>query len=393
MTTAAPLTVMYVANSEKIGGGNRVLMDLVGRLDPERYAPLIVTPREGALPDWARAQGVDTMVVRDGDWTGRLHLVRRAFALARLARRRRVALVHAAAPTCYRACGLAGEWLRLPRVCHLGFPPAPGELEWSFRFGPELVIACYEGQAHEVEGPVRAARPTARVVAVPNGIDTRLYRPAPVNWDVHQSLRRGASQVVLIAGHLSDVKGYPAFLRAAARVAERLPDCRFLALGGETTGPGPRARYEQMAAELGIAARVDFLGFRSDVADVLRAADLVVLPSLDEGLPLAILEAMACGKPVVATPVGGVPEAVVDEVTGILVPPDAPDLLAAAMLRVLTDRDRAVRMGHEGRRRVQTAFAVERLAAHAMAIYDGLTGRAARRSTTDRAVAATACQS
>src|SRR5205823_5255694 len=82
-----------------------------------------------------------------------------------------------------------------------------------------------------------------------------------------------------------------------------------------------------------------FLGFRSDVADVLRAADIVVLPSLDEGLPLAVLEAMACAKPVVATPVGGVPEAVVDEVTGILVPPSDSESLAAAMLRLLQDRD------------------------------------------------------
>ena len=139
------------------------------------------------------------------------------------------------------------------------------------------------------------------------------------------------------------------------------PECVFLALGGETTGVGPLARYQQLAADLGIGDRVHFLGFRSDVADVLRAADLVVLPSLDEGLPLAVLEAMACAKPVVATPVGGVPEAVIDEVTGLLVPPNEPQRLASAVLRILNDRHLAQRMGNAARARVQAQFSVPRL--------------------------------
>jgi len=150
----------------------------------------------------------------------------------------------------------------------------------------------------------------------------------------------------------------------------------FLALGGETTGPGPLARYEQLAADLGIGDRVRFLGFRSDVADVLRAADLVVLPSLDEGLPLALLEAMACAKPVIATPVGGVPEAVIDEVTGVLVPPNEPERLASAVLRVLNDRHLSLRMGNAGRGRVQAQFSVPRLVAAVEALYtEVLSGR------------------
>jgi glycosyltransferase involved in cell wall biosynthesis len=370
-----PLPILYVANAAKIGGGNRVLMDIVSGLNRERFTPLIVTPGPGPLADWANDHRIDVEVIPDGDWLGRTGLLRRAASFVRLGRARGVGLVHAMAPTCYRAAGLAGRFLRIPRVCHLGFPPEPGELARSFRFGPEVVVPCYEGQSRDVMADVRAARPGCRIVAIPNGIDTRVYRPAPVNWDTHRQLRGRASHVVLITGHLSDVKGYPTFLRAAQRIAQQLPECIFLALGGETTGVGPLARYQQLAADLGIADRVRFLGFRSDVADVLRAADLVVLPSLDEGLPLAILEAMACAKPVVATPVGGVPEAVVDEVTGLLVPPNDPQRLASAVLCVLNDRHVALRMGNAALARVQAQFSVPRLVTAVEALYTEVLGR------------------
>lgn len=367
-----PRSVLYVANAAKIGGGNRVLMDVVSGLDRSRFMPVIVTPGAGPLATWASERGIDVCIVRDGDWAGRAGLLRRTAALALAARSRRAELIHAMAPMCYRAAGLVGEILRLPRICHLGFPPERGELERSFRFGPEVVVACYDGQARDVAAKVRQVRPECRLVSVPNGIDTRLFKPAPVAWQSHHQLRCGASHVVLIVGHLSDVKGYPTFLRAAARIAAQLPDCRFLALGGETTGPGPLARYKCLAAELGIGDRMTFLGFRSDVADVLRAADVVVLPSLSEGLPLAVLEAMACAKPVVATPVGGIPDAVVDGQTGWHVPQNDPERLAAAVLRVLTDREAALLMGVLARQRVETVFSVKRMVAQVEALYTDL---------------------
>jgi glycosyltransferase involved in cell wall biosynthesis len=176
--------------------------------------------------------------------------------------------------------------------------------------------------------------------------------------------------VVLAVGHLSEVKGYPVFLEAAARLAPRLGDVAFVALGGETTTPGYRAVLEARAAALGVAARVHFLGWRSDVARVMGAADVVVLPSLAEGLPLAVLEAMACGRPVVASAVGGVPEAVVDGRTGLLVPPGDAGALAEAIQRVLEDPAAGRRMGAEGRRRLEAHFSLDRVLGEVHALYD-----------------------
>jgi glycosyltransferase involved in cell wall biosynthesis len=370
-----PLPVLYVANSENIGSDNRVLMDIVSGLNRDRFAPLIVTPAPGALVEWANDQRLDVEVIPNGDWTDKARWLRRAGAFVQLGRAFGVGLVHAMAPTCYRSAGLAGRLMLVPRICHLAGPTLPGELGWSFRFGPEAVVAGYEGQAQDVAADIREARPGCRIVAIPAGINTRLYRPAPVNWDVHQQLRGRASHVVLMTGHLSDAKGYPTFLRAAARIVAQLHECVFLIFPGESTESAVIARYERLAADLGIGERVRFLGFRSDVADVLRAADLVVRPSTDDGLPLSVLEAMACAKPVVATPVGGVPEAVIDEVTGLLVPPNEPDRLASAMLRVLNNRQLALRMGNAGRARVQAQFSTTSFVSGVEALYTEVLGR------------------
>jgi glycosyltransferase involved in cell wall biosynthesis len=183
-------------------------------------------------------------------------------------------------------------------------------------------------------------------------------------------------------GHLSEVKGYPTFLRAARAIADALPECSFAALGGETIAPGYGDMLRRMTVELGLADRVQFLGWRPDVADVLQAADVVTLPSRAEGLPLAVLEAMACARPVVATPVGGVPDAVVDEQTGLLIPPDDPDRLAAAILRLLRDRSLARRMGAAGRRRVEESFSLDSFASGVAAVYRELLGTPARRVAT-----------
>jgi len=142
--------VLYIANSARIGGGNRVLMDLIAGLDRSRFRPQLVIPFAGSLGEWARREGVECQVIPDGDWHGRVGLARRTTRLASAIVRSRARIVHANSHTCYRAAGLAGALTGAARVCHLGFPPELDELRWSFRYGPELVIGCHNQQANEV---------------------------------------------------------------------------------------------------------------------------------------------------------------------------------------------------------------------------------------------------
>jgi glycosyltransferase involved in cell wall biosynthesis len=368
--THSPSGVLYVANSAQIGGGNRVLMDLATGLDQDDFVPWIVTPGPGPLASWAADHGIAVSSVPDGDWAGRAGLVRRAMQIAARAVTHRVRIVHAMAPMCYRAAGLVGAMLGAVRVCHLGFPPEPGELDWSFQFGPESVVACYDGQAREVTDAVRRAQSTCKLMAIPNAVDTDTFSPSTTG--VESRWRFGASHVALIVGHLSDVKGHPTFLRAAARTAGKLGDCAFVLLGGETAQPGFAGHLRELASDLGIASQVHFLGWRPDVADVIRASDVVVLPSLAEGLPIAILEAMACGKPVIATPVNGVAEAIEDGVNGLLVPCGDVEALSAAMVRVLGERGTARRIGEAARRVAESRFSVSRFVSGVAALYEDL---------------------
>jgi glycosyltransferase involved in cell wall biosynthesis len=364
-------TILYVANSSKIGGGNRSFMELIARLDAERYRPVLVAPTPGPLADWAVAQNIPCHVVPAADWHGRRGLVVRTMQLTRLIVAERAGIVHAVAPTCFRAAGVAARITGVSSICHLGYPPEPGELEWSFRAAtPDVVIACHDGQARDVAATVTRVASSARLVSVPNGID--IWRFAPPEPEATLPAWHPRRPVVLIVGHLSEVKGYPTFLRAAARVLAMGDDCSFAALGGETACPGYGAVLEQLVQTLGIAERVKFLGWQSDVAATLRFADIVVMPSRAEGLPMALLEAMACARPVVATPVGGIPEAVTDGVTGLIVPTDDEQALAAAISRLLRDNRLAAALGERARSRVVSDFSLTGMVSGIEAIYASL---------------------
>lgn len=382
-----PRAVLYVANASKIGGGNKVLIDLIRNLDPDRFTPCLVTPGGGPLADWASSAGIPCFHSPPGEWYGLGGLARRTPGLAMLIKRTGVTIVHAAAPTCYRSLGVAGRITGVGRVCHLGFPPEPGELQRAFISGPDAVIGCYQGQASEHEALIRQINPSCRVVGIPNGVDTDKFSPGPPAPDVWQ-LRGGRRIAVAILGHISDVKGYGPFIDAAAAVTGR-HDCVFFAIGGETTQLGARARFEAKVAELSVGDRFHFLGARDDVADVLRAMDIVCLPSRAEGLPLALLEAMATARPVIATPVGGIPEAIVDGETGLLVPPDDSGALAAALEVLIESPERIRTMGTSARRRAERCFSVQTFARSVQDVYDSLRpsagrpiGPSARRSRT-----------
>jgi glycosyltransferase involved in cell wall biosynthesis len=362
--------VLYVANSSLIGGANRVLMDMIAGVDRSRFSPHLVVPRPGPLATWARDRGLPISVVADGDLLGRAALFRRATQLTAVAVAARARIVHAIDPACYRAAGLAGRLAGAARVCHIEFPTGPQELAWSFQYGPEAIVTCHRQQAEEVAAAI-GTTPGSRVVSIPNSVDTIRFQPRPPA-DRQSRWRFGATHVVLIVGHLSDVKGHPTFLRAAAIVQQRLGNCAFVLLGGETVCKGFGAKLEQLATDLGIRHRVHFLGWREEVPDIVAAADVVALPSLTEGLPLAVLEAMAAGKPVVATPVGGVPDAIDDGETGAIIPLNEPEALAAALVRFLENRELSARVAQAARRRIEERFSLASFLQQIEALYERL---------------------
>ena len=174
--------------------------------------------------------------------------------------------------------------------------------------------------------------------------------------------------IVLTAARFTAQKDHATLVAAIPAVLARHPRARFW-LAGE----GPlQAEVRQAAAHLGIEPAIDLLGHRADVPELLAAADLFVLPSRFEGLPLAVLEAMAAGLAVVATRIGGTEEAVLDGITGHLVPPADPDALADAIGAALADPAGLARLGRAGRKRFLAEFTAERMTASTLGLYRSL---------------------
>ena len=169
-------------------------------------------------------------------------------------------------------------------------------------------------------------------------------------------------------------KAHDVLLHALAATLSKLPPLRVLFCGDGSE----RAALARLTRELGLESRVRFLGELGQVADVLAALDLFVLPSRHEGLGVAVLEAMAAGVPVVASAVGGLPEAVDDGRTGLLVPPEDPRALGVAIAELAADVERARRMGIAGRARVLAEFSMERMADAYEALYTELARDAPR---------------
>ncbi len=172
-------------------------------------------------------------------------------------------------------------------------------------------------------------------------------------------------QVVINVAHLARVKGQQYLVKAIPLVLARIPTARFFIIsGGELMD-----ELRDLARSLGVGQAVVFTGFRSDVGAFYQIADLFVMCSLKEGLGTAILDALALGKPVVATDCGGIPEIIQDGVTGRLVPPADPSALAEGIIEMFSHRERARQMGESGRTKILEMFSAEAMVEKNLEIY------------------------
>ena len=217
---------------------------------------------------------------------------------------------------------------------------------------------------HDRQSGVEAGLlPPDRTASIPNGIAV-----GPAAQGSRLTQRSADAAEVLIVGRLVPQKGIPVLLEAARTVLRSHPRARFT-----LAGDGPlRLELEAQAKRLGISQQVRFLGTVRDTPELLARCDLFVLPSLWEGMPLSLLEAMAAGRPAVATAVSGSAELILDEETGLLVPPGDAAALAAAMARLLEDPATAEAMGTRARDRVRREFSLERMVESTHTLYCNL---------------------
>lgn len=294
--------------------------------------------------------------------------------LARYLRRSRTDLIHAHLPISGVVARLAARLAGIPVLytehnLQERYHPLTRRLNlWTWRLQARVLTVSHSVR----DSVIRHAGERIPLEVLWNGIPVDRYRPEETDRDGMRR-RLGNPETAVVIGTTAvfrPQKRLEDWLQAAALVRSHHPEARFLLVGD-----GPlRSELEQLADELGLGDALSWAGLQEDVRPWLAAMDVYLQSSDYEGLPVALLEAMAFELPVVATAVGGVPEVVVDGETGRLVPPRQPAALAEATRTLLMDGAIRRRMGREGRRRVCEHFDVVRMQRRLEAVYLEMTG-------------------
>jgi glycosyltransferase involved in cell wall biosynthesis len=221
----------------------------------------------------------------------------------------------------------------------------------------------------------------AKIVVIPNGVEMSRFKEPANPEKVRRELGIPAdSPLVMLVSRLTRQKGVEQFLEAAQRLAPRFADARFVIVG--YANPAEQDYEDALKAlteRLGLTDRVIFTGLRQDVPALLAAATVSAMPSLNEALSNVLLESMASGAPTVATRVGGTPEAIVDEVTGLLVEPGDSQALADSIARLIEDPVLARRLGDAARKAIEDRYSVEKMVRATEALYLDLLARKQRK--------------
>lgn len=241
----------------------------------------------------------------------------------------------------------------------------------------DKVISVSHATAHWLEE--KRGVPRSRIEVIPYGVDLCTYKNGDEPQLRNEIGLRKENIVIGMVGRLVLQKGHMYLIEAAESVVKEFPQVRFVLVGD-----GPlRNEIENRVMEKGLQDYFLLLGIRHDVPQLLREFDIFCLPSLFEGLPNVILEAMASGLPVVATHVDGTKEAVVPKETGLLIPPKNPSELVRALKILLSDPQKAAAMGRAGRKRVEKYFSLEGQVKSFEKLYETYTFREKTLSTDD----------
>lgn len=390
---AGPRRVLYLHTTSEVGGSDVSLVRLVERLDRTRFQPIVALPSDGPLVARLETAGCPVAIVprmkkltsRHGVAFLALFALNYPFAIRRLAqlvRDERVDLVHT--NTIHNLYGVgAARVTGRPHVWHVReivwqSGPIRRLERWLAGFADRVVVTSDAVGGMFADGRGGLA-PNVR--KVPNGVDLHEFRPGPPDGRVQADLGLpGEAPLVGVVCRLDAWKGVDVFLRAAAQVAAVVPAARFVVVGGAIAGQEAHAReLEQLAGSLGLGDAVRFAGWRygpADMPGVFRALSVLVLPSKEpEPFGLVLLEAMACGVPVVATDHGGPREICVTGETGLLAPPGDATALAGAIRSLLADPGRAREMGMAGRQRVEALYDQRETVRRLEAMYDELLDR------------------
>jgi glycosyltransferase involved in cell wall biosynthesis len=387
-TPDGPLRVLFVNAGTVVGGAEHSLLLLLGALQQAGVSTHVALLEDGSFRERLLTLGTPHTVVHLPDRVrraGRYDVgssasqramliamgLPAAWRLARLARKHRVHVIHTNGMKSHLLGGLAGRISGVPVVWHVRDFPPPGWAGRVFRAQARVLPSTVFTNSEAVRSAfVRRGGIGVPIVVLHNPVDLDGFHPRTRGGIRHELGLGENTPLVGMVAHLTPWKGHDVFLNAARRIATAVPAARFVVVGGDRYETNGHAGYLQslisQTAALGLDTRVTFAGDRDDVAAVLADLDVLVhCPTAPEPFGRVVAEAMAAGRPVVASRCGGIPELVDDGTSGFLVEPGDAEAVASATVQLLNDRELGRRLGQAGRRRAESRF---RLDAHAAAV-------------------------
>jgi glycosyltransferase involved in cell wall biosynthesis len=365
--------VLFLAWAPFFSGAERALVRALTALDGRQCEPVVIAGTDGELAAQVRALGIACEIVPLRQLDGRhpLASARSVGSVLRVARRHRVDLIHSNDVPSFQPGGYAARLLRLPAITHVRFPDTPVGYRWFLRPGFDLAIFVSDDQCRRAveDAPELFER---RSEVLHDCVERQEVWSPEHRAQVRRSLELSeTAPLVALIGQVSEVKGIWDFVEAARAVSSNHQSAHFVVVGDDlkTKGSVRRAMQQRIAA-LGLDTRFSFLGFRPDASYIAQAFDIVAVPSLVEPFGLAALEGMAASCAVVASRVGGLPEIVVDQQTGLLCPSSSPRELAAAIDRLLADGTRRRELSIAARERARSVFGIEAYGATLRHLYD-----------------------
>jgi glycosyltransferase involved in cell wall biosynthesis len=356
-----PIPVLYFTNSVVRGGAEEHILTLLRKLDRKIFRPLLVCPPECAEKLRPDLPGDVPLERLQYQWP---YQIGSAFHLARILRDYRVGILHSHLFGSSLAASPLGRLSGVPVIVetpHLREAWRHGLIKGSYVVD-RVVGKCVDHYVAVSEANARylieeKGLPARKVHVIHNGCDLKKYDPERrVPQGMKNSLGFAEDDPIIVAlGRLEPQKGHRILLEAHARVLCEVPRARLVCVGTGALAQELRDQTRRLQIEDGVR----FVGYQSNVGDWLALADVSVLPSLFEGLPLVAIESLAAQRPMVATAVDGTPEVVINERTGLTVPPENAQKLAEALVRLLRQPELRQRLARTGRQWVLEHFSHE----------------------------------
>ncbi len=364
--------MFQILYSLTVGGAERLVVNLCLHADRTRYQPACISLREpqnshyerilqeSGIPlyylyktegqaDWQVYRRLDRLFREYRPQVVHTHILGLNYAYPLMLKYRTPVRIHTIHSLAQREMGVrVGKWTRI--------------LAFRYRMGGVVPVAI----ADEVARTVERLYGYKNLPVIPNGIPVDEYAPNPEKRAQFRAAHGVGHDAIVIVhvGRFVALKNHALLLRAFAQLQSKQSLHLWLVGDGEL-----RPAMEQLTQELGLAERVRFWGLREDVADILNAADIFALPSQHEGNPMALMEAMAAGLPVVASRVGGIPELIAESETGILVEPNAEQSLIQALQSLTANAALRLQMGQAARQRASERFDIRQTVRQYEALY------------------------